>query len=268
MKYTAVRNFWVAVFLTPISNHGPGPLPLAVLKGYPRQVFSHRETRPERIDTGDYTPEEYTAFLREIRFINRHLGDRRALRKVFLPEIKKLRAAEFSLLDVGAGTGELLSEVADLARANKKTAHLVGLDLNERSACEIAAASRDCPEIAAVRGDAFMLPFADNAFDYSMCSLFTHHLSDEQIPLVLVEMSRVARRGIFVIDLKRSSTAWVLYQIFCFAFGISPLVRQDGLLSIRKGFTDQELRENARSIRSQELKVMKVAPFRLVLRSF
>ncbi|MGD9588815.1 MAG: methyltransferase domain-containing protein [Pyrinomonadaceae bacterium] len=228
-------------------------------------MFSHRETRPERIDTGDYTPEEYAAFLREIRFINRHLGDRRALRKVFLPEIEKLQAAEFSLLDVGAGTGELLREVADLARANRKTAHLVGLDLNEHSAREIAATSGGRPEIAAVRGDAFMLPFADDAFDYSMCSLFTHHLSDEQIPLVLAEISRVARRGIFVIDLERSASAWVLYQLFCFAFRMSPLVRQDGSLSIRKGFTCDEMRRKAEAAGLKYVQVRKHAPFRLVV---
>lgn len=215
-------------------------------------MFRTRSTELERIDTGDYTPEEYATFLREIRFINRYLGDARALRRSLFREIEQLGLTQFSLLDVACGSGELLQQTAGFARATGRKARLTGIDIHELSFIEPVEG------ISFVRGDAFRLPFADDSFDFAISSLFFHHLSDEQIPLAFAEMSRVARRGVFVIDLERSRAAYHLYRLFCFAFRISPLVTQDGSLSVRKGFTTAELGKLGEVARS--------FPFRLVVK--
>ena len=230
-------------------------------------MFKTRSLKPERIDTGDYTPDEYATFLREIRFINQRLGDRAALEKTLLAEISRLDLKEFSILDVGAGTGELLGVIAEFARSGNRKADLVGLDLNILSANEIAAESQKYTEISPVQGNALSLPFADGAFDYTICSLFTHHLANEQIPVVLTEMLRAARRGIVVIDLERSPIAWFLYQLFCVSYRISPLVRQDGSLSIRKGFKVEEFEEVADKIGISNAAVIRSDPYRVVLSS-
>ena len=230
-------------------------------------MFKTRSLIPERIDTGDYTQEEYATFLREIRFINKRLGDRSALEKTLLANITRLDLQEFSVLDVGAGTGELLGVIAEFARSGMLKACLVGLDLNTLSANEIAAESRKYSEISPVQGDALALPFAEGVFDYAICSLFTHHLTDEQIPILLKEMSRVARRGIVVIDLERRPMGWFLYQLFCLAYRISPLVRQDGSLSIRKGFRIEEFERLAEELDLANANVVRFAPFRVVLSS-
>jgi ubiquinone/menaquinone biosynthesis C-methylase UbiE len=228
-------------------------------------VFKHRSLKAERIDTGDYTAEEYATFLREIRFINQRLGDRSALEKTLLAEIARLDLDEFSVLDLGAGSGELLSVIAEFARAGKRKAKLVGLDLNPLSVKEIVAGSQKYDEISTLQGDALQLPFADGSFDYAISSLFTHHLTDEQIPVVLKEMSRVASRGIVVIDLERSPRAWFLYQLFCLAYRISRLVRQDGSLSIRKGFRAEEFESRAEQVGLKNAEVVRLRPFRVVL---
>jgi ubiquinone/menaquinone biosynthesis C-methylase UbiE len=230
-------------------------------------VFKTRSSKLERIDTGDYTPEEYERFLREIRFINRFLGDVRALRKSLLREIERMNLREFSVLDVGAGSGELLRTIAEFARRQKRTARLFGLELNARSARAIVEESKNfSAEIEAVRGDAFRLPFADGAFDYAICSLFTHHFSDENAAKILAEMNRVARRGIFVIDLHRHAAAYFFYKIFCAAFRISPLVREDGLLSILRSFTPDELKQIGRAAGFRNFSAERCFPFRLVLK--
>ena len=230
-------------------------------------MFKARSLKPERIDTGDYTPEEYATFLREIRFINQRLGDRAALEKTLLAEITRLDLKEFTVLDVGAGTGELLGVIAEFARAGTRKTRLVGLDLNALSVKEIAAESVKYDEISPIQGNALNLPFDDNAFDYAICSLFTHHLTDEQIPIVLREMSRVAQRGIVVIDLERNPTAWFLYQLFCLIYRISPLVRQDGSLSIRKGFQAKEFQAIGEKVGLPDVSVTRSAPYRVVLSS-
>ena len=228
-------------------------------------MFSSRSHEPERIDTGDYTLEEYERFLREIAFINKYFGDRRALRKSLLREIEKRDIRRFSVLDVGCGSGELLRVIAEFARRTGRRADLTGVDLNSISTTTTRDASLNFPEIAAVQADAFQLPFADGAFDYAISSLFFHHLTDAHIPVVLNEMSRVARRGVFVIDLHRHPVAYAAYKLFCTVFRISRLVRHDGSLSILKGFKGAELKRLSQSAQLRKTKVRRVFPFRLVL---
>src|ERR1041384_8174658 len=133
-------------------------------------MFAQRSYELEHLDKGDYTPEEYEGCLVELRRINEWLGDARALKRSLLAWIERAGLCEFSVLDVGAGSGELLRVVARAAHAHDWRARLVGLELNERSARAILEESKDYAEIAAVRGDAFRLPFADSAFDFVLCS--------------------------------------------------------------------------------------------------
>lgn len=228
-------------------------------------MFEKRSERLERIDTGDYTPEEYAVFLREIRFINRFIGDVRALKKTFLREIAAKKQREFSVLDVGAGSGEMLRVVADFARRKNLKCELLGLELNELSANSIRAESQNYAEIKAVRADAFRLPFADKSFDYAICSLFAHHFTDENLVLILTEFNRVTRRKIFVVDLHRHRIAYLSYQLFCTVFRISRLVREDGSLSVLRGFKPKELEKLAVRANLKNISVRRVAPFRLVL---
>lgn len=228
-------------------------------------MLETRSLKLERLDTGDYTPEEYERFLREIAFINRRIGDERALRETLLREIQTDKLENFSVLDVGAGSGELLRVIAEFARQRNRRARLCGLELNARSARAIRENSSNFTEIEAVRADAFFLPFADDAFDYALCSLFTHHFTDENVVKILREMNRVARRKIFVIDLERHAAAYVLYKIFCRLNRISRLVREDGSLSILRSFRLEELETLGRAANLKNVSVKKIAPYRLVL---
>jgi ubiquinone/menaquinone biosynthesis C-methylase UbiE len=228
-------------------------------------VFETRSNEPERIDTGDYTEEEYKTFLREIRFINRWIGDRWALRKSLLRKIAELDLKDFSVLDVGAGSGEILKEIALFACHRKSRALLIGLDLNELSAQSIANERKTIAEINSVRGDALHLPFIDDAFDFAICSLFTHHFTDEGVVEVLAEMRRVARRAVFIIDLHREVGAYRLYRLFCAVFRISKLVRDDGLLSIKKGFQPEELAKLTERAGFTNVSAQTVVPARVVI---
>jgi len=228
-------------------------------------MFETRSHQPERIDTGDYTGDEYKTFLREIRFINRWIGDRWALKGSLLKQINGFDLQQFSVLDAGAGSGELLKEIALFARKTKRKTRLVGLDLNVLSADSIAAEGREFFEIAAVQGDVMRLPFDNGAFDYSICSLFTHHFTDEGVVELLREMKRVSRRGVFVIDLHRTRSAYRMYQLFCFVFRISKLVREDGSLSIMKGFLPAELRQLALAAGFSNANARTVFPARVVI---
>ena len=228
-------------------------------------MFSERSYELEHLDKGDYTPEEYEGCLVELRRVNEWLGDARALKASLVPEIERAGLSSFSLLDVGAGSGELLRVVAAEARRRGWRARLVGLELNARSARAILEESREFEEIGAVRGDAFRLPFADDAFDYVICSLFTHHFRDEGVVAIMREFKRVARRRVFVIDLHRHALAYFLYTTVGKLFLHNRLIREDGALSIRRSFRADELRRLGEQAQLENVEVRRRFPFRLVM---
>ena len=227
--------------------------------------FRKRSSELEHLDKGDYTAEEYEGCLVELRRINRVLGDASALRRSLLAEIEREDLESFSVLDVGAGSGELLRVTARWARDTGRQALLVGLELNERSAEAILEESQDYPSIKSLRGDGLNLPFADNRFDYAICSLFTHHFIDEQVVAILNELSRVAKRRLFVIDLHRHALAYYLYTTAGRLFLHNRLIREDGALSIMRGFIPHELDLLAERARLANVQVDRRFPFRLVL---
>jgi len=229
------------------------------------EKFRQRSLEPENIDKGTYTPEEYEGCLVELRRVNEWLGDANALRDSLLKEIESRGLRSFSVLDVGAGSGELLRVTSKWARDTNRKPSLVGLELNERSAQAILDESAAFPEISSVRGDGCRLPFADNSFDYAIQSLTLHHFDNAGAANILREMARVAARGIFVIDLHRNPVAYFFYTTIAHLFLHNRLIREDGALSILKSFKPKEMEILGRGAGLTNVKVDKHFPSRLIL---
>jgi ubiquinone/menaquinone biosynthesis C-methylase UbiE len=227
--------------------------------------FRQRSYELEHLDKGDYTPAEYEGCIVELQRVNRWLGDTRALRNSLLKDVEAAQLQTFSVLDVGAGSGELLRVSAEWANETKRATRLVGLELNERSAREIVEGSQQYPQISSVRGDAFRLPFNDKQFEYVICSLFTHHFRDRQVVQLLQEMARVARRKIFVIDLHRNVVAYTFFRTVARLFLHNRLIREDGALSILRSFTPDEFRTLGDKAELKNVTVEEHFPSRLVL---
>jgi ubiquinone/menaquinone biosynthesis C-methylase UbiE len=229
------------------------------------EKFRQRSYELENIDKGTYTPEEYEGCIVELQRVNEWLGDAKALRGSLLKEIERRGFRSFSVLDVGAGSGELLRVAAQWARDTDRTPSLVGLELNERSAQAILEASKAFPEISSVQGSGRVLPFPDASIDYVISSLTLHHFDDDGAVSILREMGRVARRGVFVIDLHRNPTAYFFYTTLGHLFLHNRLIREDGALSILKSFTPDELQKLGQRAGLNNATVEKHFPSRLVL---
>lgn len=219
--------------------------------------FSRRASGLERLDTGDYTSAEYTRWLGEMRRIHGFFGELRALKKTLLKEIKNSAQSKVSLLDVGAGNGYLLGEVAKLT-SNRET-FFTGGDIDFESAVSIREFGA-----AAVQCDALKLPFADYSFDHAFCTLMLHHLSDEDGVNLLAEMARVSRGRIFVVDLNRDAKAYYMYKLFAPIF-FQRLTVEDGALSILRSRTPDELRSLADAAGLRVIEIVHSRLNRLVL---
>ena len=229
------------------------------------QAFNQRSEELEHIDKGDYTPDEYEGCMVELRRVNRFLGDTAIWRRELGDEAERVPFNDFSVLDVGAGTGELLRVTARWARKSGRRARLVGIELNARSAEGIVEESKDFSEICSVRGDALRLPFEDGCFDFAVCSLMMHHFKNEDAITVLSELGRIASRRVFVIDLYRHPLAYFLYTTVGHLVLHTRLLREDGALSILRSFRPAELQRLATHAQLKNFRVERRFPFRLLL---
>lgn len=217
------------------------------------ESFRTRSQRLERIDTGDHTAEEYSLWQREMVFIHRWFGESRAIRRTLFPKL----SANASVLDVGAGSGELLNTIRESKIGS--AAFLYGADIEPRAARTIL--ERGFKSIVCSGTD---LPFGDDTFDHAVSSLVFHHLSDETAAKILREMLRVSRNEIFVFDLRRSALAYLGYRSISY-FVFQKLTREDGALSILRSFTDDELRKIGERAGLLDIHISRSAFFRLIL---
>jgi ubiquinone/menaquinone biosynthesis C-methylase UbiE len=148
---------------------------------------------------------------------------------------------EATLLDVGTGLGDIPRAARDVASARGIQLTTVGLD----SALELARASRGAVT-ASVCGDALRLPFADHSVDIVMCSQVLHHFSGADALKLLREMNRVARVRVVVSDIRRSWIAAAGLWVASFPLRFHAVSRHDGVVSVLRGFTPEELRDTVR----------------------
>ena len=143
----------------------------------------------------------------------------------------------FSLLDVGTGLGDIPARVRDHGERHGVSVCTIGLDTSETLA--LAAHGTAMPVL---RADARRLPIADRAFDVVTCSQLLHHFRGDDGALLLREIDRVARRRVIISDLRRSWLAAAGIWLASWPLRFHPVSRHDGVVSVLRGFTLDELR--------------------------
>jgi ubiquinone/menaquinone biosynthesis C-methylase UbiE len=216
--------------------------------------FRTRSLKTERLDRGEFTRNEYVRWRKEMWFIHRLFGETRALRRTLLSDIPKHGDKPISILDVGAGSGTLLSYLRSKLLPDLC---LIGLEMSHDSARGIVENGHK-----AVQGNALSLPFADNSIDYVFCTLVLHHLTDSSAMELIREMRRVTRRKMVVIDLERSVVSYILFKTLG-GILLQQFTREDGSLSIKRAYRRDELRDLVKEL--NEIKVERSAFGRLVV---
>lgn len=102
--------------------------------------------------------------------------------------------------------------------------------------------------------------------DFVFGSHLLHHLDDAQCELLLARLSSLPATAILLSDLRRSAVAYAGYAVLALPFRHS-FTRQDGLISIRRGFRMAELRAmvDRATVDPTAWRVRRLFPFRAVL---
>ncbi len=147
---------------------------------------------------------------------------------------------KFVIADLGCGNGDMLRKVSKLGDKLGFQFSLLGIDANLDTINYAKELSAGFENISYIQMNIFSEEFNEVSYDIALSTLFLHHLNDAEILDKLSQLNKNARIGIIVNDLQRSKLAYFLFNIISY-FINNKIVRNDGLVSIRRGFKKQEL---------------------------
>lgn len=187
-------------------------------------------------------PRALVGNLRDLARINRRLGAVRMSARAI--DTLAPGSAPIVLLDVGTGGADIPMALIERGRAAGRLVTVIGIDIRPEV---LAAAALADPRVTATGelalhvADGRELPFPDEAFDVVHASLLTHHLEPGEVRALLVEMGRVARRGVVLNDLVRGRRAWLGAWLLSHVLTRNRMTRHDAVLSVRRAYSIAEL---------------------------
>ena len=189
-------------------------------RSYEVEIMDDFSIRDERIDIA----------LGELKVINKYLGGI-STTKSALKYFVRSKSQELKILDIGSGSSDNLIAAKNIFPQLK----IISIDKNLR------VLSGSINSLGKINSDAFELPFKNNSCDIIHAALFLHHFTEEQIHILLKEFLRIARKGVIINDLQRSWLALRGIKILTLLFSKSAMVKNDGPLSVKRGFTKSEI---------------------------
>ncbi len=225
-------------------------------------------TRDERVrelmDEPDCDPRRLAATLRRFDLVNRLVAGWGAVaRRRLFPRLAGLgRPAR--VLDLGCGGGDVVVRLAGLAQHAGLDVAWTGIDPDERAIA--VARMRAAHDVVFRCADAATLLAAGDRFDAVISNHTLHHLG-AGLAEFADQSRRLSHGSVLHGDIARSRTAYALYAV-----GITPLapgtfLRTDGLRSIRRSYTRDELQRALDDARPGTWTVHTSAAFRLLAES-
>ena len=202
----------------------------------------YRTDEPEIMDDFDLKGEVLRDALDKIAKINQLLGGN----QLTLKGVKQLIARNpttnmFTIVDVGCGNGDMLRALAEYGLQNNIKLNLIGIDANNFTVEHAKSLSLNYNNIKYQCENIFEQPFQELKYDIVLCTLTLHHFKEDEIMTIMSQFYKNASIGVVINDLHRSAVAYRLFQGLCFVFKLNAMSREDGLISILRGFKKEEL---------------------------
>ncbi|HLA55317.1 MAG TPA: methyltransferase domain-containing protein [Flavobacterium sp.] len=179
--------------------------------------------------------------LDKIAKINQLLGGNKLTLQGVKSLVPKISNRQITIVDVGCGNGDMLRALADFGKDNNLDLKLIGIDANAFTVNYARGLSANHKNISYQCEDVFGEAFKELDYDIVLCTLTLHHFKDAGILYLVDVFKKQSRIGIVINDLQRSAIAYRLFQLICFIFRLNDMSREDGLVSILRGFKKKEL---------------------------
>ncbi|MET0570682.1 MAG: methyltransferase domain-containing protein [Pedobacter agri] len=208
-----------------------------------------RSDAPELMDDFEMEGEVLRDALDKIASINKLLGGN----KVTLEGVKTLLKSKpktqlVRITDIGCGNGDMLRTLADYANKENLNFTLKGIDANLFTIDHAKKLSESYPNIIYECSDIFDDLQETEECEIYLCTLTLHHFKDDEIIKLMSRLKQSAKIGIVINDLHRSALAYKLFKALCVVFRLNDMSREDGLISILRGFKKADLLEYARKL--------------------
>lgn len=203
---------------------------------------AYREHGVEIMDDFSLKGDELRDALDKIAHINKLLGGN----KLTLSGVNKLlkscqKTQIITILDIGCGNGDMLRMLSLYGQQHGYKFNLIGLDANAFTINYAESLSSDFKNITYNCINVFDKDFGSIEYDIALCTLTLHHFTENEILSLMQLVTQNAKIGVVVNDLHRSKMAYNLFKAICVLFRLNRVSKEDGLLSIRKGFKKHEL---------------------------
>ncbi|WP_433831067.1 methyltransferase domain-containing protein [Flavobacterium anhuiense] len=202
----------------------------------------YRTEEIELMDDFSLQGEELLGALDQIASINQLLGGNKLTLHGIKELLKKTDTSKtITIADIGCGNGDMLRMLAKYGKKQNLNFKLIGIDANAFTIDYAKRLSEDFPNIDYCCMDIFSEDFQELQYDIVLCTLTLHHFTTAQITEVMHTLSKNASIGIVINDLHRSKLAYRLFELISVVFNLNQMSRNDGLISILKGFKKNEL---------------------------
>ena len=192
---------------------------------------------------------ELRATLDEIARINQLLGGNKVTLNGIKRIVKKANTSKpIVIADIGCGNGDMLRMLANYGLKNNLNFKLIGIDANAFTINYAKTLSNEYSNMEYLCLDIFSEDFSAFQYDIVLCTLTLHHFTNEQLLNIITIFNNNASMGIVINDLQRSKLAYKLFKIISMLFSLSKMSREDGLISILRGFKKKELEEFSKKL--------------------
>ena len=201
---------------------------------------SYRSDAPELMDNFALEGEMLRDALDKIATINRILGGNKVTLSGVKYLLKDIGKKTIKILDAGCGNGDMLRALASYADQSGFTFELYGIDANKFTIQHAESLSAGYANISYSCVDIFDEIAAAHQYDIILCTLTLHHFKNEEILKLLTGFAKQSSLGFVINDLHRSAVAYHLFRMICFLFRLNSMSRDDGLISILRGFKRED----------------------------
>ena len=220
------------------------------------------------MDAPDIPAARLHGALRGLERINFFSGSAGQLWQEIRPLAERALGAGETLrvLDIATGAGDTPLRIARFARREGIALKIAGCDRNADAVGYARARAAHAGEaIEFFACDFFTAPPAGE-YDVIMCSLFLHHLDQQQAGRLLRWMGETARRLVLVDDLIRGAAGYGIAWVGVRLLSRSEVVHTDGPRSVEGAFTLNEARGLAEASGLHGCTLRWHWPFRFMLR--